>query len=88
MAPVCCSALITPVQVEVKANMIDIPAAPATRAQMSEAKLPLAYRDGCANLLIPLNKCRHETYFMPWKCVVRFTPGWGGARKDTTRVYD
>lgn len=38
---------------------------------MSEAKLPLAYRDSCAHLLIPLNKCRHETWFMPWKCEVR-----------------
>ncbi|OAA65848.1 NADH-ubiquinone oxidoreductase b18 [Niveomyces insectorum RCEF 264] len=40
----------------------------ATREQMSEAKLPLAYRDSCANLLIPLNRCRFETYYLPWKC--------------------
>lgn len=37
---------------------------------MSEAKLPLAYRDSCANLLIPLNRCRFETYYLPWKCEV------------------
>lgn len=37
---------------------------------MSEAKLPLAYRDGCANLLIPLNRCRREEYYLPWKCEV------------------
>lgn len=42
----------------------------ATREQMSAAKLPLAYRDSCANLLIPLNRCRFETYYMPWKCEV------------------
>ncbi|KKY25121.1 putative nadh-ubiquinone oxidoreductase b18 [Phaeomoniella chlamydospora] len=43
-------------------------AAPATREEMSAAKLPLAYRDSCANLLIPLNKCRRESYYLPWKC--------------------
>ena len=46
----------------------------ATREQMSEAKLPLAYRDSCANLLIPLNRCRFETYYLPWKCEVRNLP--------------
>ncbi|RMZ84907.1 hypothetical protein DV738_g276, partial [Chaetothyriales sp. CBS 135597] len=40
----------------------------ATREQMSEAKLPLAYRDSCAHLLIPLNKCRHKEWYLPWKC--------------------
>lgn len=42
----------------------------ATREQMSEARLPIAYRDGCANLLIPLNRCRYEEYYLPWKCEV------------------
>jgi len=42
----------------------------ATREQMSEARLPLAYRDSCANLLIPLNRCRYEEYYLPWKCEV------------------
>ena len=37
---------------------------------MSEARLPLAYRDSCANLLIPLNRCRREEYYLPWKCEV------------------
>ncbi|KAK3178478.1 hypothetical protein OEA41_000614 [Lepraria neglecta] len=41
----------------------------ATREQMSEARLPLAYRDSCAHLLIPLNRCRFEEYYLPWKCV-------------------
>jgi hypothetical protein len=31
----------------------------------------MAYRDSCAHLLIPLNRCRGETYFLPWKCEVR-----------------
>lgn len=40
---------------------------------MRDARLPLAYRDSCAHLLIPLNKCRRETWYAPWKCTVRFT---------------
>jgi NADH dehydrogenase (ubiquinone) 1 beta subcomplex subunit 7 len=40
----------------------------ATREEMSAAKLPLAYRDSCAHLLIPLNRCRYEEYYLPWKC--------------------
>lgn len=42
----------------------------ASREAMSEARLPLAYRDSCANLLIPLNRCRREEYYLPWKCEV------------------
>ena len=44
----------------------------ATREQMSAARLPLAYRDSCAHLLIPLNRCRFEEYYLPWKCEVRY----------------
>lgn len=40
----------------------------ATREEMSAAQLPLQYRDSCANLLIPLNRCRYEQYYLPWKC--------------------
>jgi hypothetical protein len=35
---------------------------------MMNAMLPLAWRNECAHKLIPLNKCRHETMFKPWKC--------------------
>ena len=42
---------------------------------MRDAKLPLQYRDSCAHLLIPLNRCRFETWYMPWKCEVRDPPG-------------
>ncbi|KAG4422235.1 hypothetical protein ONS95_005848 [Cadophora gregata] len=42
--------------------------APATREQMRDANLPIQYRDSCANLLIPLNRCRYEEYYLPWKC--------------------
>ncbi|GAB1743302.1 hypothetical protein KC340_g8402 [Hortaea werneckii] len=44
------------------------PKTQATRAEMSAAKLPLAYRDQCAHLLIPLNKCRYDNYYLPWRC--------------------
>ncbi|KAI9669496.1 MAG: hypothetical protein M1829_005085 [Trizodia sp. TS-e1964] len=40
----------------------------ATRSEMAAARLPLAYRDSCAGLLIPLNRCRFESYHLPWKC--------------------
>ena len=50
--------------------MLESPTARATREQMSEARLPLQYRDSCAHLLIPLNRCRFEEYYLPWKCVV------------------
>ncbi|KAM0694806.1 hypothetical protein Q7P36_005162 [Cladosporium allicinum] len=44
------------------------PNTPATRKEMSDAKLPLQYRDSCAHLLIPLNKCRPAEWYLPWKC--------------------
>ncbi len=50
------------------------PETEATREEMRDAKLPLAYRDSCAHLLIPLNRCRYETYYLPWKCEVRNNP--------------
>ncbi|KAH9618277.1 hypothetical protein KSS87_005185, partial [Heliosperma pusillum] len=40
----------------------------ATQSEMVEAKVPLAYRDQCAHLLIPLNKCRQSEFYLPWKC--------------------
>ena len=41
---------------------------------MSAARVPLAYRDSCAHLLIPLNRCRFDNYFVPWACTVREPP--------------
>lgn len=40
----------------------------ATEEEMVAAKLAHAYRDSCAHLLIPLNKCRRATSYMPWEC--------------------
>lgn len=49
----------------------DLTACLATQKEMSDARLPLAYRDSCAHLLIPLNRCRRDEYYLPWKCEVR-----------------
>lgn len=40
----------------------------ATQKEMQDAKIPVAWRDFCAHLLIPLNKCRNENFYMPWAC--------------------
>ena len=40
----------------------------ATEEEMVAANLPMAFRDSCAHLLLPLNKCRRSTMFLPWKC--------------------
>jgi hypothetical protein len=42
--------------------------APATHEEMREARLPISFRDGCAGLLIPLNKCRQANIYMPFRC--------------------
>jgi len=40
----------------------------ATEEEMRKAKIDLAFRDECAHLLIPLNDCRRQTAFLPFKC--------------------
>lgn len=40
-----------------------------TEAQLDAAGVDQAWRDYCAHLLIPLNKCRRANLFAPWKCV-------------------
>ncbi|KAJ5594016.1 uncharacterized protein N7459_000224 [Penicillium hispanicum] len=45
----------------------------ATRQEMSEARLPMQYRDSCAHLLIPLNRCRQAEYYLPWKCELTYS---------------
>lgn len=51
---------------------------------MRDAKLPIAYRDSCANLLIPLNNCRFETYYLPWKCEVGLYDFYGLSEQDAS----
>ncbi|KAK8484165.1 hypothetical protein V6N13_026089 [Hibiscus sabdariffa] len=40
----------------------------ATQEEMVANKVPIPYRDQCAHLLIPLNKCRQAEFYLPWKC--------------------
>ena len=37
--------------------------------ELEDNRIALAYRDYCAHLLVPLNKCRQSTFYLPWKCV-------------------
>ncbi|KAJ3171659.1 hypothetical protein HDU88_007739 [Geranomyces variabilis] len=39
-----------------------------TREELQKEGIPLAWRDYCAHLLPDLNKCRKESYYLPWKC--------------------
>lgn len=39
-----------------------------TREDLRKARVPLNRRDYCAHLYIDLEKCRQQTYRMPWKC--------------------
>jgi NADH dehydrogenase (ubiquinone) 1 beta subcomplex subunit 7 len=41
---------------------------PVTAAELKANRIDVAYRDYCSHLLIPLNKCRQSTLYMPWKC--------------------
>ncbi|KAF9530271.1 NADH-ubiquinone oxidoreductase B18 subunit-domain-containing protein [Crepidotus variabilis] len=40
----------------------------ATQEQLKANKVPLAWRDGCSALLLPLNVCRRKNNYKPWKC--------------------
>jgi NADH dehydrogenase (ubiquinone) 1 beta subcomplex subunit 7 len=55
---------------------------------MSDARLPLAYRDTCAHLLIPLNRCRHNEYYLPWKCEVRLLPTFSDPQTSKLPPFD
>jgi len=37
--------------------------------EMEKYQIQKYYRDYCAHLLIPLNKCRFDNYFLPFRCV-------------------
>ncbi len=40
----------------------------ATREEIIQARVPINFRDNCVDLLIPLNACRFEHFYLPWKC--------------------
>ncbi|EKM77299.1 NdufB7, NADH dehydrogenase beta subcomplex, 18kDa subunit [Agaricus bisporus var. burnettii JB137-S8] len=40
----------------------------ASQAELKANKVPLAWRDGCSALLLPLNVCRKQNFYLPWEC--------------------
>jgi hypothetical protein len=40
----------------------------ATEQEMKDAQIPVAWRDGCATILIKLNECRNKNYYRMNKC--------------------
>ncbi|KAK9844610.1 hypothetical protein WJX74_004608 [Apatococcus lobatus] len=40
----------------------------ASQEDLRRAKVDIAWRDFCSHLLIPLNQCRRDNFFLPWKC--------------------
>lgn len=48
---------------------IEQPANPPVDPKLLQKyQIPLAWRDYCAHLLIPLNECRIKNNYLPWKC--------------------
>ncbi|KAK4538772.1 hypothetical protein CDCA_CDCA20G4797 [Cyanidium caldarium] len=39
-----------------------------TDEELAAHEVSPLYRDVCAHLLIPLNKCRRLNWYLPWKC--------------------
>ncbi|RKP34537.1 NADH-ubiquinone oxidoreductase B18 subunit-domain-containing protein [Dimargaris cristalligena] len=39
-----------------------------TQRQLAEYRIPLEVRDYCAHLLVPLNRCRYDNFFLAWTC--------------------
>jgi len=40
----------------------------ASQTELKAKKVPLGWRDQCSSLLIPLNVCRRDKYYLPWEC--------------------
>jgi len=40
----------------------------ASQEELKANKVPLGYRDQCSSLLIGLNVCRRNNYYVPWEC--------------------
>lgn len=49
-------------------NPAAMPRADQDLQLLKDHQIPLAYRDNCAHLLVPLNECRRETFFNPARC--------------------
>ncbi|KIJ98742.1 hypothetical protein K443DRAFT_680488 [Laccaria amethystina LaAM-08-1] len=40
----------------------------ASQEELKAHRVPLAWRDQCSSLLIPLNLCRKQKLYKPWEC--------------------
>jgi len=40
----------------------------ASQEELKAARIPVAWRDQCSALLIPLNACRRKHSYLPWEC--------------------
>ncbi|KAJ7598926.1 B18 subunit of NADH:ubiquinone oxidoreductase [Mycena floridula] len=40
----------------------------ASQEELKANRVPLGWRDNCSALLIPLNLCRKQNYYLPWEC--------------------
>ncbi|KAG5727525.1 hypothetical protein E4T56_gene12225 [Termitomyces sp. T112] len=40
----------------------------ASQADLKAHQVPLGWRDSCSALLLPLNVCRKQNFYMPWEC--------------------
>ncbi|CAG9467095.1 unnamed protein product [Pedinophyceae sp. YPF-701] len=47
---------------------IPIPQLPMSEDEMARENIPRAYRDACAHILVPLNKCRDKHGHSLWSC--------------------
>ncbi|KAI9203255.1 NADH-ubiquinone oxidoreductase B18 subunit-domain-containing protein [Polychytrium aggregatum] len=39
-----------------------------SQAELDKTQIPHAWRDYCAHLLPDLNRCRIDSYYLPWHC--------------------
>ncbi|KAA1476701.1 hypothetical protein DENSPDRAFT_843752 [Dentipellis sp. KUC8613] len=40
----------------------------ASQTELKQNQVPIAWRDQCSALLIPLNVCRKDKMYLPWEC--------------------
>jgi NADH dehydrogenase (ubiquinone) 1 beta subcomplex subunit 7 len=49
-------------------EIVDVDPKPVDETFCKTYRVPLEWRDGCAHLLVPLNRCRREHFYLPWHC--------------------
>ncbi|OBZ66621.1 NADH dehydrogenase [ubiquinone] 1 beta subcomplex subunit 7 [Grifola frondosa] len=40
----------------------------SSQTEQKAVQMPLTWRDSCSALLIPLNVCRRDKFYLPWEC--------------------